>query len=190
MASDETDIQKDLEILLLLKTALNKVPQIVFGMMMDKWRWKVMRGEVTPQEYNTEWWSMHKEFLRVSPPVQRSKADFDPAAKFHIMDNTPYIRYFLSGFLQMQFFESLCLATIPRQAKLPFPLHRCDIYGNKEAGRLLRNMMRLGSRAEPQEALATMTEGRYISYSAKPFLEYFRPLSLWLDSKLTNASPI
>lgn len=77
---------------LLLKTALNKIPQIVFGMMMDKWRWKVMKGDVTPHEYNTAWWDLHREMLGVRPPVLRSKADFDPAAKFHIMDNTPYIR--------------------------------------------------------------------------------------------------
>ena len=29
----------------------------------------------------------------LSPPVERTEEDFDPGAKFHVPDNTPYIRY-------------------------------------------------------------------------------------------------
>lgn len=29
----------------------------------------------------------------IVPPIPRSESDFDPASKFHIISNTPYIRY-------------------------------------------------------------------------------------------------
>lgn len=51
-------------------------------------------------------------------------------------------RYFLASFLQAQIFRGLCEVTVfgfvnpPDQ--LPMPLHRCDIYGSKRAGNLLK----------------------------------------------------
>jgi peptidyl-dipeptidase A len=33
------------------------------------------------------------KYQGISPPVARSEEDFDPGAKFHIPNNTPYIRY-------------------------------------------------------------------------------------------------
>lgn len=36
---------------------------------------------------------MFVSYAGVQPPMERSVNDFDPAAKVHIIDNTPYIRY-------------------------------------------------------------------------------------------------
>ena len=36
------------------------------------------------------------KYQGVAPPVDRSADDFDPGAKFHVPDNTPYIRYMCS----------------------------------------------------------------------------------------------
>ena len=41
-------------------------------------------------------------------PVERSAEDFDPAAKFHLSNNVPYIRYFVSFVIQFQFYEKMC----------------------------------------------------------------------------------
>ncbi|WAR04272.1 ACE-like protein [Mya arenaria] len=42
----------------LLKRALFKVAFLPFGYLMDKWRWDVLRGNVTKDEYNRHWWDL------------------------------------------------------------------------------------------------------------------------------------
>lgn len=59
---------------------------------MDKWRWNVMASKITPENYNKYWWHYRTLYEGIKPPVPRGKYDFDAASKFHIDDNTPYIR--------------------------------------------------------------------------------------------------
>jgi transposase len=42
--------------------------------------------------------------------VDRTEADFDPGAKYHIPANTPYARYFLARIYQFQFYRAMCQA--------------------------------------------------------------------------------
>ena len=35
---------------------------------------------------------MRRKYQGVKPPVERTENDFDPGAKYHIPNNTPYIR--------------------------------------------------------------------------------------------------
>lgn len=82
----------DESLVLLLRQALAKLPQLPFGLLLDKWRWSVFRGDTSPKQYNTDWWALKRRYQGIMPPVPRAEDDFDPAAKFHIPDNTPYIR--------------------------------------------------------------------------------------------------
>jgi peptidyl-dipeptidase A len=123
----------------LLKMALDKVAFLPFGLTIDKWRWKVFSGEITPAQYNQAWWDLKEKYQGVAPPVDRSEADFDPAAKYHVAANVPYMRYFLARILQFQFHRALCQA-----AGFQGPLHRCSIYKNKTAGDRLNKMLSMG----------------------------------------------
>src|SRR5690606_38041947 len=120
---------------LLLRDALDKVAFLPFGLMIDKWRWQVFSGEISPREYNAGWWRLREQYQGVAAPVERTEADFDPGAKYHIPGNTPYARYFLAHILQFQFHRALCEA-----AEEDGPLHRCSIYGSREAGDRLNAM--------------------------------------------------
>ncbi|HST79931.1 MAG TPA: M2 family metallopeptidase, partial [Verrucomicrobiae bacterium] len=123
----------------LLKMALDKIAFLPFGLLIDKWRWKVFSGEITPEQYNKAWWDLKAKYQGVAPPVERSEADFDPGAKYHIASNTPYARYFLARILQFQFHRALCEA-----AGQKGPLHRCSIYKSKAAGERLNKMLSMG----------------------------------------------
>src|SRR5207253_5431245 len=118
------------DIPLLLRDALDKVAFLPFGIMIDKWRWKVFSGEVTPANYNKAWWDLRLQYQGIAPEGDRPDPDFfDPAAKYHIAANVPYARYFLARILQFQFHRSLC-----QVAGQTGPLNRCSIYGNQAAG--------------------------------------------------------
>jgi len=68
----------------------------------------------------------------VKSPLPRSPEDFDAASLYHVMADTPMIRYFIRTILQFQFAEGLCSA-----AGHKGPLHECDFYGSADAGKKL-----------------------------------------------------
>ncbi|HEY3839501.1 MAG TPA: M2 family metallopeptidase [Bryobacteraceae bacterium] len=160
----------------LLAKALEKVAFLPFGYMIDKWRWDVFSGRISPEHYNQSWWDMKLQYQGVAPPSPRSEADFDPAAKYHVAANVPYARYFVADILQFQFHRALA-----RIAGCNEPLNRCSIYDNKEAGRRLNAMLEMGESRPWQEAVGSLTGIQKMDASA--MLEYFAPLQKWLDQQ-------
>jgi peptidyl-dipeptidase A len=164
-----------------MKDALEKVAFLPFGLVIDKWRWNVFAGRITPDKYTTAWWELRREYQGVAPAAPRGDEHFDPGAKFHIPANTPYLRYFLARILQFQFHKALCQA-----AGHTGPLHECSIYGSKEAGAKLKAMLEMGSSKPWPDALEAMTGSRQMDAGA--LLEYFAPLSAWLDEQNKTAT--
>ncbi|HKH46464.1 MAG TPA: M2 family metallopeptidase [Thermoanaerobaculia bacterium] len=168
------DPSKDLG--LLMRQALDKVAFLPFGVMIDQWRWQVFSGQIKPSDYNKGWWDLREKYQGVRPPVARTEQDFDPGAKYHVPGNTPYTRYFLADILQYQLHEGLCKA-----AGNKGPLHRCSIYGNKEAGQRLEKMLAMGLSRPWPEALEVVTGTRQMDGTA--IVNYFAPLKTWLDQQ-------
>jgi peptidyl-dipeptidase A len=166
----------------LLKQAMDKIAFLPFSVMIDKWRWEVFSGQVTPAQYNKAWWDLKAKYQGVAPPVERSEADFDPGAKYHIASNTPYVRYFLARILQFQFHRALCQA-----AGIQGPLHRCSIYKNKAAGEHLNKMLSMGKSKPWPDALEAISGQRQMDATA--ILDYFAPLKKWLDEQNQGEKP-
>ena len=168
------DASKDIG--LLLHKALEKIAFLPFGLVIDQWRWKVFSGEITPDKYNQTWWQLRQKYQGIAPPVDRSESDFDPAAKYHVAANVPYMRYFLADILQFQFHRALSQA-----AGCTGPLNRCSIYGNQAAGAKLNAMLEMGASRPWQEALEKIAGTRQMDASA--IRDYFAPLQKWLDEQ-------
>jgi peptidyl-dipeptidase A len=158
---------------LLMQQALDKIAFLPFGLLVDKWRWQVLRGNVDPDGYNDLWWDLRERYQGVVPPVERSAAAFDPGAKHHIPANTPYLRYFLSFIMQFQLHEAAC-----RMAGWEGPLHRCSIYGNDEVGARFDAMLSMGASRPWPEALEAFTGTRQMDGEA--IIKYFAPLMSYL----------
>ncbi|WP_300537069.1 M2 family metallopeptidase [Sphingosinicella sp.] len=166
----------DKDIGLLLKQAMDKVAFLPFGLLIDKWRWGVFSGKITPNTYNTAWNDLRLQYQGIVPPVPRSEADFDPGAKYHIPGNTPYTRYFLARLLQFQFHQAAC-----REAGWKGPLHRCSIYGDKKVGEKLNAMLEMGASKPWPDALQAFTGSRQMD--GKAMIAYFQPLMTWLEKQ-------
>ncbi|MBT47257.1 MAG: peptidyl-dipeptidase [Citromicrobium sp.] len=174
---DRKDVPSaDKDIGLLLRQAMDKVAFLPFGLLVDKWRWGVFDGSITPTDYNTAWHDLKREYQGITPPVDRPDDAFDPGAKYHIPGNTPYTRYFLARILQFQFYKAAC-----DQAGWKGPLHRCSFYGNKEVGEKLNAMLEMGASKPWPDALEAFTGSREMS--GKAMMEYFAPLKKWLDEQ-------
>lgn len=166
----------DKDIGLLLRQAMDKVAFLPFGLLVDKWRWGVFSGQITPANYNKAWTDLRLQYQGITPPVERTEADFDPGAKYHVPGNTPYTRYFLARLLQFQFYQAAC-----QQAGWQGPLHRCSFYGNKEVGQKLNAMLSMGASKPWPDALQTFTGSREMD--GKAMIAYFQPLMTWLKEQ-------
>ncbi len=161
---------------LLMKQAMDKIAFLPFGLLMDKWRWKVFSGELTPETYNKGWWELRTQYQGIVPPGSRPADAFDPGAKYHIPGNTPYARYFLARILQFQFHEAAC-----KQAGWTGPLHRCSVYGNKQVGAKLNAMLAMGASKPWPDALEAFTGSREMDAGA--IVRYFAPLIVELKKE-------
>jgi len=165
------DASKDLG--LLMQRAMSGVAFLPFGLLVDKWRWQVFAGELTPATYNEGWWKLRTQYQGIRPPVTRTADDFDPAAKFHIADGTPYMRYFLARILQYQFYKAAC-----DSMGWTGPLHRCSFYGAKDVGAKFNAMLEMGASQPWPDALEKFTGSRTMDGSA--IVAYFEPLMVYL----------
>ncbi len=171
----------DNDIGLLLRQALDKIAFLPFGLLVDQWRWKVFSGEILPEQYNTAWWELREQYQGIRAPLPRTEDHFDPGAKYHVPANTPYTRYFLAHILQFQFHRALC-----RVAGVEGPLHRCSIFESKAAGAKLASMLEMGASRPWPDALEVIAGTREMDATA--ILDYFAPLTEWLDEQNADRS--
>lgn len=159
-----------------MQQALDKIAFLPFGKLIDEWRWAVFSGEIAPEDYNKTWWDMRTKYQGIAPPVERTEADFDPGAKYHIPANVSYTRYFLARILQFQFQRALC-----ETAGHEGDLHACSIYGSKAAGESLQAMLQAGASDPWPDTLEKLTGTREMDASA--IIDYFQPLMGYLQKQ-------
>jgi peptidyl-dipeptidase A len=159
-----------------MQMALDSIAFLPFGKLIDEWRWAVFAGEVAPEDYNKSWWEMRTRYQGIAPAVERTEANFDPGAKYHVPGNVSYTRYFLARILQFQFHRSLC-----ELAGHEGDLHACSIFNNKEAGEKFYAMLEAGQSAPWQDTLEKLTGTREMDASA--IIDYFAPLMAYLKEQ-------
>ncbi len=154
---------------LLMRQALDKIAFLPFGLVVDKFRWNVFSGKITPATYNEGWWALRTQYQGIAPPSSRPADGFDAGSKYHVPGNVPYTRYFLARILQFQFYKAAC-----DQSGWKGPLHRCSFYNSKEVGRRLNAMLEMGASKPWPDALEAYTGSRRMDGSA--IVAYFAPL--------------
>ncbi len=159
-----------------MQQALDKIAFLPFSKLIDEWRWGVFSGEIAPENYNAAWWELRERYQGVAAPVERTEADFDPGAKYHVPGNVSYTRYFLARILQFQFQRALCEA-----AGHEGDLHACSIYGSKAAGERLQAMLEAGSSEPWPDTLEKLTGTRETDATA--IIDYFKPLMGYLKEQ-------
>ncbi|KAJ3088792.1 hypothetical protein HK102_007894 [Quaeritorhiza haematococci] len=161
-----------------MAVALSKISILPWAYLIDLWRWSVMKGDVTPDQYQESWLALVRKYQGLKRPVPSQLGDFDAGAKYHVPANVPYVRYFGAAVIQFQFHEALCKA-----AGHKGPIHECSIYENKKAGTQFREMLEMGASKPWQEAIKVATGGMYDKLDGRPLVEYFEPLLKWLKEQ-------
>ncbi|XP_006609675.1 angiotensin-converting enzyme-like [Apis dorsata] len=165
------DYGSDINFLMLM--ALRKIAYMPFAYIVDEWRWYVFNEGVA--DMTNKWWELRLQYQGIVPPVPRSERDFDPGSKYHVPADALYAKYFVGVVLQFQLFESLC-----EIAGHTGDLHTCDFYRSRDAGRLLSDVLSMGSSKPWKDVVRQMTRGRTNRMDAGAILRYFEPLNQWL----------
>jgi peptidyl-dipeptidase A len=168
--SREADINR------LMQMALRDLAVLPWTKLVDEWRWMVFSGEVAPDNYNQAWWELRERYQGITPPVQRSEADFDPGAKYHIPANVSYTRYFLANILQFQLQRTLC-----EIAGHKGDLQSCSLYGSKGAGAKFWELLQKGESQPWQDTLEEFAGTREMDATA--IIDYFAPLMAYLEEQ-------
>lgn len=80
---------------LLLRMALSKIPQISFEYILDVFRWDIFADKVPMESANKYFWQLLRKNQGIGAPDQLIREGgglFDAGAKFHVADNTPFVR--------------------------------------------------------------------------------------------------
>lgn len=78
---------------LLLRQALTQIPQIPFAYILDIFRWDLFSGDVSFDDANKYFWKLANDEQGIHTPDHEDRTNFfDAGAKYHIADNTPYVR--------------------------------------------------------------------------------------------------
>ena len=163
---------------LLLRTALDKVAFLPFGLMIDKWRWEVFSGQVKPGR-------LQQSLVAIARAVSVDFACCRSIALRRISirgrnttfpGTSPTCGTFKCIY-QFQFYRAMC-----RAAGYAGPLNRCSVFGSKAAGDKLESMLELGQSKPWPEAMKRITGEDRIDASAMP-VEYFQPLLDWLKEQ-------
>jgi len=158
---------------LLLQEALNYVVFIPWSTgTMFYFEKELYHDELPPERWNARWWELAARYQGIAPPAPRGEEFCDGATKTHVNDDPAgYYDYALSFVLLFQLHD-----TIARQILEQDPRDTC-YYGDKRVGEFLSKLMAPGASADWRVLLREATGS---DLSAKPMLDYFEPLRLWL----------
>ena len=161
---------------LLLDEAMESIIFIPWSAgVMSHWEHDFYEENLPSNEYNARWWKYAGEFQGVEPPTARGEEFCDAATKTHINDDPAgYYDYSLAFLIKYQLHMYIAKNILKQDP------HNCNYYGNKEVGKWLTDILKLGETRDWREVIKEKT-GEDISPRA--MLEYFKPVSDYLKKE-------
>jgi len=130
---------------------------------------------ISPDQFNKTWWELVKRYQGIMPPTDRNEEFCDACSKTHIIDDpAQYYDYAMAEILLFQFHDHLAREILKQD------VHATNYWGNKEVGDFLKKLMAPGASVDWRQHLR---ENLGTEISAKPILDYFSPLMLWLKKQ-------
>lgn len=146
--------------------------------VMTMWEHDFYEKQLPPDQLNHRWWHYVATYQGIAPPENRPENFCDPATKTHVNDDpAQYYDYALAYIIKYQLHMHIA-KNILRQDP-----HSCSYYGNKEVGEFLWKILRVGKTRDWRQLLR---ENLGQEISAKPMLEYFQPLTAFLQKENTG----
>ncbi|KAF8795121.1 Angiotensin-converting enzyme-like protein [Argiope bruennichi] len=176
----KSEIKKDEKFTInyLMEIALIYAVTPSYAYIIDYWRNQVYNGTIKIKELNKMYWKYRLRYQGLCPPSKRTEKNFDIGAKYHIPTGVEYFRYFVANIVQFQIHKILC-----KEAGHNGPLHECNIYKNKKAGKVFASFLMQGRSKKWNQSLRIFSKNLFTTINASAMLEYFKPLMNWLKKQ-------
>ena len=160
----------------LLKEALSNIVFLPFSAgVMTEFENALYAEDLPKDEFNKKWWELAKKYQGMVPPSDRGEEFCDAASKTHINnDAAQYYDYAVSYILLFQFHDHISKNILKQDP------HATNYFGSKEVGTFLRGVLETGANNDWRVLLK---ESVGSEMSAKPMLEYFNPLMVYLKEQ-------
>ena len=143
--------------------------------VMTGWEHDFYEKNLSPDEYNKRWWEYVAKYQGVAPPEPRGEKFCDPATKTHINDDpAQYYDYALAAAIKYQLHDYISRKILKQDP------NNANYYGNKEVGKFLWDILKLGQTRDWREVLKEKTDEEL---STRAMLEYFKPLMAYLEQE-------
>lgn len=145
--------------------------------VMTSWEHDLYEDNLPADQYNKRWWEYVAKYQGVAPPSPRGEEFCDACTKTHINDDpAQYYDYAMASLIKYQLHMYIAKNILHQDP------HNCNYYGNKEVGKFLTDILKLGATEDWRKVIKEKT-GEEISPRA--MLEYFQPVQEYL--KKVNA---
>lgn len=157
----------------LLNEALDYIVHIPWGSgTMTEFEHDLYSEDIPEDQFNQKWWELVKKCQGIVPPTERGEEYCDAATKTHINDDPAgYYDYSIANVLLFQFHTYIADSILHQDP------HATNYWGNKAVGDFLRKVMSSGATVDWRELLQSSIHSEL---SAKPMVEYFDPLMVYL----------
>lgn len=131
------------------------------------------------EQFNRRWWELVTKYQGFVPPSERGEQFCDACTKSHLIDDpAQYFDYAVATLLKYQLHDYISRRILKQDPR------RCNYYGNKEVGRWLWEILSLGATRDWRQVLREKTGE---DLSSRAMIEYFRPLSEYLEKEDASA---
>ena len=157
----------------LLNEALDYIVFIPWSAgVMTEFEYELYTNNLPKDQYNSKWWELVKKYQGIVPPGERGEEYCDASTKTHINDDAAqYYDYAISNVLLFQFHDHIANKILKQNPRAT------NYYGNKEAGKFLKDLMYPGATVDWRIHLKEIVGS---DLSAKAMVDYFAPLMNWL----------
>ncbi|MCC6721363.1 MAG: M2 family metallopeptidase [Bacteroidia bacterium] len=157
----------------MLKESLDFIVHIPWGAgVMTAFEHDIYSKNISINQFNKTWWDYVKKYQGIVPPNERGEEYCDAATKTHINDDAAqYYDYSMSNVLLFQFHDYISNKILKQDP------HNTNYWGSKETGKFLQNIMYSGASVDWREHLKKNLGS---DMSAKPMIDYFEPLLVYL----------
>lgn len=136
---------------------------------------ELYHDEIEPSSWNERWWQAAAKFEGIAPPGPRDERWCDPAAERRLFTHPAqgYDEAF-ARVIAFQLYDHIARKLLDADP------HDVDIHGRKEVGDFIESIARFGATVDWRTKLR---EKLGYEISARPIVDYFEPLRVWLARK-------
>lgn len=147
---------------------------------MTFWERDLYEKNLPPDQFNRRWWEYAARFQGVDPPgppagAPRGEEFCDACTKTHINDDpAQYYDYAMAYAIKYQLHNYIAKNILKQDPR------NCNYYGNREVGRFLSELLRLGATRDWHQVIREKTGE---DLSTRALREYFQPLMDYLQKE-------